>query len=124
MEQDKNIVNECKSRLLKMKQELLNRFRLAQLEFVQAEKSGDEIDQTVAHIEEHTLLISQERIRNQLIEIEYALARIEKGRFGICEETEEIIETERLLALPFTRVSIEGAEIRERTHRKYSKFSS
>jgi DnaK suppressor protein len=48
-----------------------------------------------------------------LIEIEFALARIENGQYGVCEETEEFIEHERLLAIPWTRFSIEGAEIRE-----------
>ena len=54
---------------------------------------------------------SQGRIRHLLMEIEPPM-RIERGQYGICEETEEPIETERLLAVPWTRL-IEGAEIRE-----------
>ncbi len=124
MEIQKQVTEECKIKLIKMKQELLNRVRAAQKEFALAEKSGDEIDQTVAQLEEHALLINQERMRFQLLEIENALARIEQGVFGICEETEEFIEIERLRALPFTRVSVEGAELREKLQSRYSKFSS
>lgn len=115
-----NIIEQCRKTLLNMKREVLNRFQYAQQEFTFAERSGDEIDQTVALLEENTFLISQERLRNQLLEIEFALARIEQGTFGICEETDEPIETERLLAIPWTRLSIEGAEIREAMMKKYA----
>ena len=56
-----------------------------------------------------------------VIEIESALARIENGSFGICEETEEVIEPERLRAIPWTRLSIEGAEIRESITKRYAR---
>ena len=59
-------------------------------------------------------------MRNQLLEIEFALARIENGEFGICEETNEPIEEQRLLTIPWTRLSIEGAEIRERYKKHYA----
>jgi DnaK suppressor protein len=62
-----------------------------------------------------------DRLRSQLIEIESALARIENGSFGVCEETEEYIEPERLRAIPWTRLSIEGAEIRESVNKKYAR---
>ena len=45
---------------------------------------------------------------------------MEQGIFGICEETEEQIEIERLLALPWTRLSIEGAEIREAVRKRFA----
>ncbi len=115
------IIQECRRKLILAKQDLLNRFRTAQSEFVQSEKSGDEGDQSVAHIAEHSFLVNQERIRNQILEIEMALARIEQGKFGVCEETEEMIESERLLAVPWTRLSIEGAELREAVSRKYAR---
>jgi len=115
------IIQECRQKLILSKQDILNRFRAAQKEFVHVEKSGDEGDQSVAHIEEHSFLVRQERMRNQLLEIEMALARMEQGLFGICEETEEVIETERLRAIPWTRLSIEGAEIREAVQRKFAR---
>ncbi|PIS10586.1 MAG: molecular chaperone DnaK, partial [Bdellovibrio sp. CG10_big_fil_rev_8_21_14_0_10_47_8] len=95
--------------------------RSGRAEFAANDKnSGDEIDQTVAQLAEHHFLVSQERVRRQLLEIEFALARIEAGQFGICEETQEPIEIDRLLAIPYTRLSIEGAEIREMSQRKFA----
>lgn len=117
-----NLVLECRAKLLKAKMDVMNRFRTAQKEAVHLDKgTGDEGDQSVAHIEEHSFLVSQERMRNQLLEIEMALSRIEKGTYGICEETEETIESERLLAIPWTRLSIEGAELREAVSRRFAR---
>jgi DnaK suppressor protein len=117
-----DVAQECRRRLLMMKQEIMNRFRTARQNYAQTEHAkGDEIDQTVAQQEEHSFLVNQERLRNQLLEIEMALGRIEQGIFGVCEETEEKIETDRLLAVPWTRLSIEGAELREAMNRKYAR---
>ena len=82
---------------------------------------GDEADQTTAQLAENAFLVSQGRLRNQLLEIDYALARIENGAFGVCEETDETIEADRLLAIPWTRLSIEGAELREAMNKKYAR---
>jgi len=111
----------CKQKLLNTKADLMNRAKQAAAHFNQIDKaSGDEIDQSAAHQEEHTFLINQNRIKEQIMEIDFALARIQQGTYGICEETEEKIEADRLLAIPWTRLSIEGAEIRENAKRKYA----
>lgn len=105
--------------LLKIKQQLLNQMISLKAEFNLIDKSkGDESDQSVAHQEEHSFLITQNRYKVQLMEIDYALARMENGTYGICEETFEPIEDVRLQAIPWTRYSIEGAEIRENAERK------
>ncbi len=118
------VISACRSKLLKLKSELFNRARMARFEFLENDKvSGDEADQTAAQLFEDANLVTQTRLRVQLLEIEFALARIEKGSFGICEETDEAIETERLLAVPWTTLSIEGAEIREAmSHRFVQKY--
>lgn len=116
-----NLIIECKKKLLIAKQDVLNRFRTAHKDFMFFERGGDEADQSVAHIEEHSFLVAQERLRTHLLEIEMALARIEQGNYGVCEETEEVIESDRLLAIPWTRLSIEGAELREAVSRKYAR---
>ncbi len=118
----RDIVEECKRRLVQMKAEILNRSRSSRAEFALVDKnSGDEIDQAVAQLTEHNFLVSQERLRTQLLEIEFALGRIQMGQFGICEETEEPIEKDRLLAIPYTRLSIEGAEIQEAKKKRFAR---
>jgi DnaK suppressor protein len=103
--------------------DILNRFRDARNNLMNSEdnRGGDEADQTMRIIAEGEYLSQQERLRERLAEIEAALARIEGGSFGLCEETEELIETERLLAIPWTRLSIEGAEIREAANKRYAR---
>ncbi len=116
------VILECRKKLLLMKEELMNRMRGARLEVTAQDKmSGDEIDQTVAQNIENQFAMTQNRIRMQLLEVENALARIQKGQFGICEETQEFIEEQRLLALPYTRLSIEGAELREAISKKFAR---
>lgn len=117
------LVATCRKKLVLAKQDLLNRIKLSAERFKENNKNvGDEIDQSVAQLEEYNLLINQERLRFQLSEIEFALARIEKNHFGVCEETLEPIEEQRLLSIPWTRLSIEGAEIRERYKNHFAHF--
>jgi len=107
------ILKACKQKLLTAKADLLNRYQSHFLDLRERDTRGDEADQTMSILAENQLFAAQQRLRSQLSEIESALARIDRGTFGICEETEEPIEPERLLAIPWTRLSIEGAEIRE-----------
>lgn len=117
-----SFVDECKRKLLQTKQEILNRVQFAKKEFEALDlHGGDEGDQTMSVLAENEFLSAQSRLKEQLVEIEYALARIQQGRYGICEETEEPIELERLRAIPWTRVSIEGAEIREAVKKRFAR---
>ncbi len=115
------LIAECKTKLQNIKTDLLNRVRDARSSLDNMETGGDEADQTVRVLAEQEFVNMQDRLRNQLIEIESALARIENGSFGVCEETEESIEPERLKAIPWTRLSIEGAEIRESLNKRYAR---
>lgn len=115
------LVTECREKLLTIKSDLLNRVKEARGKLDQFERGGDEADQTMRLLAEQEMLNLTDRLRSQLLEIESSLGRIESGNFGFCEETEEIIETERLRAIPWTRLSIEGAEIRESLNKRYAR---
>ncbi len=116
------VIQECRTKLLEARMDLLNRVRRQRSEFETLDKSGgDEADQTMALLAEHDFLASQQRLRELLMEIDFALSRIQSGTYGTCEETEEQIEVERLRAIPWTRLSIEGAEIREAVRRKFAR---
>jgi RNA polymerase-binding protein DksA len=56
--------------------------------------------------EKETLFKLIERNKNKIKEIKAALDRIEKGNYGICEETGEKIQKERLKAIPYARYSV------------------
>ena len=61
------------------------------------------------HQEIHSKIHNQ-RIQTLLPEIEKALKRIEEGTYGLCEISGKRIEEKRLLAIPWTRVSIKTLE--------------
>ena len=120
-EVESKLVQECKRRLLTAKTDILNRVKDTRKELQFEDKGGDEADQTVRVLAEAETLTLHDRLRSQLLEIELALSRIQSGTYGICEETEEKIEHDRLLAIPWTRLSIEGAEIRESVKKRYAR---
>ncbi|MBC85960.1 MAG: molecular chaperone DnaK [Bdellovibrionaceae bacterium] len=115
-----DLIDQCRDKLIQTKSDILNRVQEARRNLATEEKGGDEGDQTVRALAESEFLRMNERLRKQLVEIEMALHRIDQGTYGICEETEENIETDRLLAIPWTRLSIEGAEIRESMDKRYA----
>lgn len=104
---------ECKERLLSEKEEILNTLKVNGRPPEAEAHAGDFGDQNVRAIDEHQWFLFQTRMRKQLLEVESALHRLESGFFGICEETEQPIERERLLTIPWTRLSLEGAKLRE-----------
>jgi len=65
-------------------------------------------------------------LKNRLFLVQRAIAKIRAGVYGICEETEEPIGYERLVAVPWARYAVHVQEIRERKLRdfKYSKLRS
>ncbi len=66
-------------------------------------------------------LRTRDRERKLIAKIDSALARIEEGTYGFCEETMEPIAIRRLEARPIATLSIEAQERHERmeqTHRE------
>jgi DnaK suppressor protein len=118
-----DVVQKCKKKLLETKMDCLNRVRDSekQLREMMDKATGDEADQSSAILTENEVLSNQERIRLLLTEVDFALSKIDRGTYGICEETDEPIEPARLLALPWTRLSIEGAEVRESIQKRFAR---
>ena len=117
----KEILIQAKNKLLEKKAELIQQKFTTLQNIKELDVSGDETDQSVRNIHEIQSIGFNERCRMQLMEIESALARITEGSFGICEVTGDLIEEQRLLAIPWTRLSIEGAEYRESLEKKYAR---
>ena len=70
--------------------------------------------------EEHALeLRTRDRERKLLKKIDQALARIDDGSYGYCEETGEPIGIQRLLARPTATLTIEAQERRELKQKLY-----
>jgi DnaK suppressor protein len=70
--------------------------------------------------EEHALeLRTRDRERKLLKKVQAALARIESGEYGYCEETGDPIGIPRLLARPTATLSLEAQQRREMKQRLY-----
>jgi DnaK suppressor protein len=70
--------------------------------------------------EEHALeLRTRDRERKLIKKVQQALANIEAGEYGYCEETGEPIGLARLLARPTATLSIEAQQRRELRQRQY-----
>jgi DnaK suppressor protein len=64
-------------------------------------------------------LRTRDRARKLIGKIDQALARIESGTYGFCEETGEPIGLKRLEARPIATLSIEAQERHEKMERVY-----
>jgi DnaK suppressor protein len=70
--------------------------------------------------EEHALeLRTRDRERKLLKKISQALARLETGEYGFCDETGEPIGLGRLLARPTATLSLEAQQRREMKQKMY-----
>ena len=70
--------------------------------------------------EEHALeLRTRDRERKLLKKVQQALARIDAGEYGWCEETGEPIGVARLLARPTATLSLEAQQRRELRQKLY-----
>lgn len=76
-------------------------------------RGSDVVDIANDECEHDTLLAEISHENAELAEIEAALARLQAGTYGICEDTGEPIAAERLRAVPWTRFSQPAALRRE-----------
>lgn len=109
----KPLTLELYQKLIDKKTELSNRPFTDKLFDLGEEKGGDQADQ-VNRLQEETR--HTDRMQRDLLLLEKvvkALERMEKGHYGVCEYTGENIEKKRLLSVPWTTLSIEGAELEE-----------
>jgi len=77
-----------------------------------ADRASSETDRAIE-------LRARDRQRKLIAKIDAALARIEDGTYGYCEETGEPIAIKRLEARPIATLSIEAQERHERRERVY-----
>jgi DnaK suppressor protein len=77
-----------------------------------ADRASSETDRAIE-------LRARDRQRKVISKIDAALARIEDGTYGYCEETGEPISLKRLEARPIATLSVEAQERHERRERIY-----
>ncbi len=101
--------DEMKKVLLKLKEEAYEEIGKAvksSAEKPTNEPSGDIYDQASNERDRELLLLLGDREREKVRNIDEALARLEEGEYGICEDCEEEIPLGRLKAMPFARLCV------------------
>lgn len=79
----------------------------------------DDIDRASLETDKALDLRTKDRARKLISKIDDALARIENGSYGYCEETGDPIGLDRLEARPVATLSIEAQERHERMEKTY-----
>ena len=85
----------------------------------ESENHPDFADRASSETDRAIELRARDRQRKLISKIDSALARIEDGSYGYCEETGEPISLRRLDARPIATLSIEAQERHERRERIY-----
>jgi DnaK suppressor protein len=80
---------------------------------------ADIADRATTETERALELRARDRQRKLIAKIDAALARLEEGTYGYCEETGEPISLKRLDARPIATLSVEAQERHERRERVY-----
>jgi DnaK suppressor protein len=80
----------------------------------------DLADRVSTEIDRGVELRARDRQRKLIAKIDGALARLEDGTYGYCEETGEPISLMRLEARPVATLSVDAQERHERRERFYS----
>jgi DnaK suppressor protein len=100
-----DILKEAKETLLLLREENQNHPDIA-------DRASSETDRAIE-------LRARDRQRKLIAKIDAALARIDDGSYGYCEETGEPISIRRLEARPIATLSVEAQERHERRERVY-----
>lgn len=105
-----------KNLLLEKRRELMNQMEFikeAEMESTIKEATGDHssysfhmADQGTDTMEREKNFLYAQRDGRLLYHIDQALERIEEGNYGLCQECEQPINTERLEAVPHARLCI------------------
>jgi DnaK suppressor protein len=109
-----------RNKLLAWKEDILKEARDT-LQHLQDENQNhpDLADRASSETDRAIELRARDRQRKLIAKIDAALARIDDGTYGYCEETGEPINLRRLEARPIATLSLEAQERHERRERVY-----
>ena len=71
------------------------------------EMVGDQSDMSAARSEWEREFIEEHNLHDRLADVEHALARLDAGTYGVCEECGRPIPLARLKILPWARYDVE-----------------
>lgn len=121
----KNYMNEeqlefFKERLNQQKQDIIESLKETSENLQNQDREADDNDRASLEEERWLELRIREREAKLLSKIDEALARIEDGSYGYCEDTGDEIGLERILVRPTATLSIDAKQRRESIERGFS----
>mgnify|MGYP001577759331 CR=1 FL=1 len=110
-----------KELLLKQRAEILNKTESFRSEsIIETPAEGDEVDLAVSELSLSLSLRLRERDTHLLQKIDRALGKIEEGSFGLCEQCEEPLQVNRLIARPVATLCIACKEEQESQESRFA----
>jgi len=101
----RELIEKCEEKLMDMKY----RYQLTLSSTTSYQKDGGEvIDMAHRELQVQSSIFFRDRMKAILPQVHLALNRIQEGTYGYCELSGEEIEPNRLLAVPWTTVSMKG----------------
>ncbi len=112
----KEDIEVLKQKLLERKEQILKNinYNSKELDGLKGTEASDEADHAIISTDVAIEEALSKKQMNELKEIEYALFKIDKGTYGICEMCEEPIGIERLKVKPQAKYCIVCREIAEK----------
>jgi DnaK suppressor protein len=108
-----------RKKLLSWRDDILRESRETLDQLQDTEQHPDITDRASYESDRGIELRTRDRQRKLIAKIDAALARIEDGTYGYCEETGEPIGVKRLEARPVATLSLEAQERHEKRERIY-----
>ncbi|MEM7695740.1 MAG: RNA polymerase-binding protein DksA [Pseudomonadota bacterium] len=110
--------NYFKNKLLDWRSEILRESKTTLDQLAERERNHPDLTDRASSETDHAIeLRARDRQRKLIAKIDAALARIDDGSYGYCEESGEPIGIRRLDARPIATLSIEAQERHERRER-------
>ncbi|MDR0695897.1 MAG: RNA polymerase-binding protein DksA [Holosporales bacterium] len=108
-----------RSKLLNWKMELVKESEEARVMLEENRLEPDIIDSACNVLQQNFELRTKDRARKLIHKIDQAIAKIDNGTYGYCEQTGEPIGLKRLEARPIAAFCIEAQERHEKMERDY-----
>lgn len=114
------MVEYFRQKLLDWKDEILREAKETILNLQDEDRNHPDLADRASSESDHAIMLrARDRQRKLISKIDAALARINDGTYGYCEETGEPIGVNRLEARPIATLSLEAQERHEKRERVY-----
>ncbi len=109
-----------RAKLKRWKEDIIEETKMTLAELTQqSQQHADLADRATSETDRALELRARDRQRKLINKIDAAIARIDDGSYGYCEETGEPIGLKRLDARPIATLSLEAQERHERREKVY-----